>query len=101
MILKSRLLTWSPKSQHNMKNFIVFLGLFMGLASAMNIKEFEEKFHEDFANPEDEAKAAEALAEHEAQINKQHEDFIQGKANFDEGNYSNTNIVFTFILPVG
>ena len=67
----------------------------------MNIKEFEEKFHEDFANPEDEAKAAEALAEHEAQINKQHEDFIQGKANFDEGNYSNTNIVFTCILPVG
>jgi len=56
----------------------------MGLASAMNIKEFEEKYHEDFANPEDEAKAAEALAEHEAQINKQHEDFIQGKANFDE-----------------
>jgi len=67
-----------------MKNFIVFFGLFMGLASAMNIKEFEEKYHEDFANPEDEAKAAEALAEHEAQINKQHEDFIQGKANFDE-----------------
>ena len=84
------LLTWSLKSQHNMKNFIIFLGLFMGLASAMNIKEFEEKYHEDFANPEDEAKAAEALAKHEAQINKQHEDFIQGKANFDEGNYSNT-----------
>ena len=77
-----------------MKKFIVFLGLFMGLASAMNIKEFEEKFHEDFANPEDEAKAAEALAKHEAQINKQHEDFIQGKANFDEGNQFNTNTVF-------
>ena len=95
------LLTWSLKSQHNMKKFIIFLGLFMGLASAMNIKEFEEKYHEDFANPEDEAKAAEALAKHETQINKQHEDFIQGKANFDEGNYSNTNIVFTFILHVG
>ena len=84
-----------------MKKLIIFLVLFMTLTSAMNIKEFEEIYHEEFANPEDEAKAAEALAKHEAQINKQHEDFIQGKANFDEGNYSNTNIVFTFILPVG
>ena len=58
MIIKSRLLTWSPKSQHEMKNIIVFLGLFMALASAMNIKEIEEKYHEKF-----------------------------GKANFDEGNY--------------
>ena len=77
-----------------MKKFIIFLGLFMGLASAMNIKEFEEIYHEEFANPKDEAKAAEALAKHEAQINKQHEDFIQGKANFDEGNQFNTNTVF-------
>ena len=94
MIIKSRVLTWSPKSQHTMKNFVIYLGLIIGLASAMNIKEFEEKYHEDFANPEDEAKAAKALAKHETQINKQHEDFIQGKANFDEGNQFNTNTVF-------
>ena len=67
-----------------MKNFVIFLGL-IGLASAMNIKEFEEKYHDVFANPEEEAKAAEALAKHEAHINKQHEKFIKGKANFDEG----------------
>ena len=65
----------------------------MALASAMDIKEFEEKFHEHFADPEEEAKAAAALAEHEAQINQQHEEYVQGKANFDEGNYSNTNIL--------
>ena len=92
MIIKSRVLTWSPKSQHMMKNFVIFLGLIIGLASAMNIKEFEEKYHEDFANSEEEAKAAEELAKHEAQINKQHEEYVQGKANFDEGNYSNTNM---------
>ena len=68
-----------------MKNFVIFLGLIIGLASAMNIKEFEEKYHDVFANPEEEAKAAEALAKHEAHINKQHEKFIKGKANFDEG----------------
>ena len=68
-----------------MKKFIICLALFMTLASAMDIKEFEEKYHEKFANPEEEAKAAEALAKHEAHINKQHEKFIKGKANFDEG----------------
>ena len=73
----------------------------MTLTSAMNIKEFEEKYHQHFANPEEEAKAAATLAINEAQINKQHEEYVQGKANFDEGNFSNTNIVFTFILPVG
>ena len=67
----------------------------MTLASAMDIKEFEEKFHQDFADPEEEAKAAAALAEHEAQINQQHEEYVQGKANFDEGNYSNTNTYIT------
>ena len=46
-----------------MKKFIIFLALFMTLASAMNIKEIEEKYHENF-----------------------------GKANFDEGNYRNTKI---------
>ena len=70
-----------------MKKFIIFLALFMTLASAMDIKEFEEKYHENFADPEEEAKAAEALAKNEAEINKQHEEYVQGKANFDEGNY--------------
>lgn len=56
----------------------------MTLASAMDIKEFEEKFHQDFADPEEEAKAAAALAEHEAQINAQHQAYVQGNANFDE-----------------
>ena len=70
-----------------MKKFIIFLALFMTLASAMDIKEFEEKYHEKFADPEEEAKAAEELAKNEAEINKQHEEYVQGKANFDEGNY--------------
>merc|ERR1712156_1337491 len=72
------------KSQHKMKKFIICLALFMTLASAMDIKEFEEKYHEKFADPEEEAKAAEALAKNEAEINKQHEEYVQGKANFDE-----------------
>ena len=70
-----------------MKKFIILLALYMTLASAMDIKEFEEKYHENFADPEEEAKAAEALAKNEAEINKQHEEYVQGKANFDEGNY--------------
>ena len=57
-----------------MKKFIICLALFMTLASAMDIKEFEEKYHEKFADPEEEAKAAEALAKNEAEINKQHEE---------------------------
>ena len=77
-----------------MKIFIIFLALFMTLASAMDIKEFEEKYNERFANREEEAKAAEALAKAEAHINKQHEMFVEGKANFDEGNQFNTNTVF-------
>ena len=70
-----------------MKKFIILLALYMTLASAMDIKEFEEKYHEKFADPEEEAKAAATLAINEAQINKQHEEYVQGKANFDEGNY--------------
>ena len=70
-----------------MKKSIIFLALFMTLASAMDIKEFEEKYHEKFADPKEEAKAAKALAKNEAEINKQHEEYVQGKANFDEGNY--------------
>ena len=66
----------------------------MTLSSAMNIKEFEEKYHQHFANPEEEAKAAATLAINEAQINKQHEEYVQGKANFDEGNQFNKNTVF-------
>ena len=77
-----------------MKIFIIFLVLFMTLASAMDIKEFEEKYNERFANREEEAKAAEALAKAEAHINNQHELFVEGKANFDEGNQFNTNTVF-------
>ena len=87
MILKSRLLTWSPKSQHNMKNFIIFLGLFMGLASAMNIKEFEEKYHEEFATKEDEDAAAEELAKNEAEVDLENTMYDEGDGHFREGLY--------------
>ena len=51
-----------------MKKFIVFLALFMTLASAA-IKEFDEKFSR-IANPVEEEAKELALARNEAQINK-------------------------------
>ena len=38
MIIESWLFTWSPKSQHKMKKFVIFLGLFAGLASSSKYK---------------------------------------------------------------
>ena len=51
-----------------MKKFIIYLVLIMKLASAMDIKEFAEKYHENFATREEEEKAAKVLAKSDAQI---------------------------------
>ena len=70
-----------------MKN-ITFFGLFLALAFAkdnryMTIKEFEEKYHEEFANQEDEANAAEELAKNEADF--QTTMYDEGEGHFREG----------------
>ena len=81
----------SPKRQYRMKN-IIFFGLFLALAFAkdtryINIKEFEEKYHEDFANPEDEERAAEELAKNEAGADLQNTMYDEGEGHFREGVY--------------
>jgi len=48
-------------------------------------KEFEEKYHELFDNPEDEAKAAAQLAKEEAEIDKENELYAKGEAHYQEG----------------
>ena len=68
-----------------MKKSIIFLALFMTLASAMDIKEFAEKYHENFATREEEEKAAKVLAKSDAQIELQNALYAAGLAKFNEG----------------
>jgi len=68
---------------------IIVLCLLLGTAIGapekdLTIQEFEEKFHQKFADPKDEADAAEELAKREAEIDEQNEKFANGEANFDE-----------------
>ena len=53
--------------------------------SAMDIKEFAEKYHEEFATREEEEKAAKVLAKSDAQIELQNALYAGGLANFNEG----------------
>ena len=63
---------------------IVALRLVLGLPPKdPNIKQFEKEFHELLTSSEEE-KGAEILAENEAQIDKQHQLYLEGKATFDE-----------------
>ena len=65
--------------------FCLLLGTTLGVPEKdLSIKEFEEKFHQKFADPKDEADAAEELAKREAEIDEQNEKFANGEANFDE-----------------
>ena len=57
----------------------------MKLVSAMDIKEFAEKYHEEFATREEEEKAAKVLAKSDAQIELQNALYAAGLANFNEG----------------
>ena len=57
----------------------------MKLVSAMDIKEFAEKYHENFATREEEEKAAIVLAKSDAQIELQNALYAAGLANFNEG----------------
>ena len=69
---------------------IIFFCLLLGttllgaLGKDLTIKEFEEKFHQKFANPKDEADAAENLAKAEAEIDEENEKYAKGEANFEE-----------------
>ena len=73
---------------------LIFFGLFMALAFArdlkkddkyMNIKEFEEKYGEEFAFPEDEEAAAKELAKNEAGADLQNTMYDEGEGHFREG----------------
>ena len=65
--------------------FCLLLGTTLGaLGKDLTIKEFEEKFHQKFANPKDEADAAKSLAKAEAEIDEENEKYAKGEANFEE-----------------
>ena len=51
----------------------------------MYIKEFVEKYHEEFATREEEEKAAKVLAKSDPQIELQNALYEAGLANFNEG----------------
>ena len=53
----------------------------------MNIREFEEKYGEEFANPEDEEAAAEELAKNEAAADLENTMYDEGYGHFREGLY--------------
>merc|ERR1711879_947536 len=50
----------------------------------MNIKEFEEKYGEEFASPEDEEAAAEELAKNEAAADLENTMYDEGDGHFRE-----------------
>ena len=65
--------------------FCLLLGTTLGTPEKdLSIKEFEEKFHQKFASPKDEADAAENLAKNEAEIDEENEKYAKGEANFEE-----------------
>ena len=53
----------------------------------MDIKEFEETYGEEFANPEDEEAAAEELAKNEAAADLENTMYDEGDGHFREGLY--------------
>ena len=65
--------------------FCLLLGTTLGAPGKdLTIKEFEEKFHQKFADPKDEDSAAAELAKQEAAIDEENEKYENGKANFEE-----------------
>ena len=73
-----------------MRTLIFFGGFLLTLAIAgedpyMSIKEFEEKYHEEFATKEDEDAAAKELAKHEAGVDLENTMYDEGEATFKEG----------------
>ena len=50
----------------------------------MTMSEFEDEFHELWSDPEEEALASKELAEEEASIEKDNEDYAAGKSHFSE-----------------
>jgi len=72
-----------------MKTLIFFGGFLLALAIAgedpyMSIKEFEEKFGEEFATKEDEDAAAEELAKNEAEVDLENTMYDEGEGTFKE-----------------
>ena len=73
-----------------MKTLIFFGGFLLALAIAgedpyMSIKEFEEKYHEEFATKEDEDLAAKELAKNEAEVDLENTMYDEGEGTFKEG----------------
>ena len=74
-----------------MKNLIFFVGFLLAFAIAgkypyMSIKEFEEKYHEEFATKEDDEDAvAKELAKNEAGVDLQNTMYDEGEGTFKEG----------------
>merc|ERR1712038_2184220 len=71
------------------KTLIFFGGFLLALAIAgedpyMSIKEFEEKFGEEFATKEDEDAAAEELAKNEAEVDLENTMYDEGEGHFKE-----------------
>ena len=84
-----------------MKTLIFFGGFLLALAIAgedpyMSIKEFEEKFGEEFATKEDEDAAAEELAKNEAEVDLENTMYDEGEGHFKEGRY----IKYTFFVKL-
>jgi len=72
-----------------MKTLIFFGGFLLAFAIAgkypyMSIKEFEEKYHEEFATKEDEDAAAKELAKNEAGVDLQNTMYDEGEGTFKE-----------------
>jgi C1A family cysteine protease len=65
---------------------LLFIGITLGAPSKddLTIKEFEEKYHDFFEDPEKEKEAADQLAKEEEDIDLENELFAEGKAHFTE-----------------
>ena len=69
-----------------MKVIILFLllGTTLGAPGGPTFEEFEEKNHEVFLDPHEEADAKEQFAKHEAEVEKNNADYEDGKSNYKE-----------------
>ena len=66
--------------------FILYVNFHTGLTNKdLSEKEFEEEFHELFADKSQEAKASVELAKEEQEIDEENELYDEGVAHFKEG----------------
>ena len=62
----------------------LLLGTTLGAPGGPTFEEFEEKNHEVFLDPHEEADAKEEFAKHEAQVEENNADYEAGNSNFME-----------------